>query len=85
MDISFMPNLAPMASTSALVMVAGSRFSMPFQSALGAAETRFLSAVATATAAPAPRPAVSTALAALEPVAVPAAAPTARAPPTTTP
>ena len=81
--MSFMPNLAPMASTSCFVIVAGSRFIMPFHSALGAAETRFLSAVATAAAAAAPSPAVSTALPALPPTLPPTPAPMASPPPTT--
>mmetsp|Transcript_11978 Transcript_11978/g.44556 ORF Transcript_11978/g.44556 Transcript_11978/m.44556 type:complete len:335 (+) Transcript_11978:4128-5132(+) len=81
--MSFMPNLLPMASTSAFVMEAGSRFIMPFQSALGAADTRFLSAVTTPAAAAAPSPTASAARPALPPTLPPTVAPIAKPPPTT--
>mmetsp|Transcript_31252 Transcript_31252/g.50210 ORF Transcript_31252/g.50210 Transcript_31252/m.50210 type:complete len:243 (-) Transcript_31252:314-1042(-) len=84
LDMSPIPNLLPMASTSAFVMVSGSRPFMPFHSALGAADTRFLSAVAQAAAPATPRPAVSTTLTAVPPTRPPTPAPSAMVEATTT-
>lgn len=56
---------------------------MPFQSALGAADTRFLSAVTTPAAAAAPSPTASAARPALPPTLPPTVAPIAKPPPTT--